>query len=108
MVGGPFFTLASTRTQGSGATLRPRIRQVQLCSSQQEIAMNRKPQNSGKPWSLSDMKRLRDDIRHHTPARMIAMHLKRTVEAIYAKASEMHWPLRPAHAHRTAHMPRMR
>jgi hypothetical protein len=67
--------------------------------------MKMKPQNSGKPWTPSDMKRLRDDVRHHTPARLIAMHLKRTVEAIYAKASAMHMSLRPVH---TMRMPRMR
>lgn len=61
--------------------------------------MNRKPQNSGKPWSPNDMKMLKDDVRHHTPTRTIAMHLKRTVDAIYAKASEMHLSLRPAQMH---------
>lgn len=70
--------------------------------------MKRKPLNSGKPWSPSDMKRLKEDIRHHTPARMIALHLKRTVDAIYAKASTMHLALRPAHAHSGMRMPRMR
>ena len=51
------------------------------------------------------MKLLKDEVRHHTPTSMIAMHLKRTVEAIYAKASEMHLSLRmaprPAHVSRT-------
>ncbi len=68
--------------------------------------MKMKPLNSGKPWSLGDMKRLKDDIKHHTPARLIAMHLKRTVDAIYAKASTMHMSLRPVHS--TMRMPRMR
>ncbi len=70
--------------------------------------MKRKPLNAGKPWSPSDMKRLKDDIRHHTPARMIALHLKRTVDSIYAKASAMHMTLRPAHSTVRMSMPRMR
>jgi len=63
--------------------------------------MTKKPQNSGKPWSPSDMKRLKDDVKRHTPTSLIAMHLKRTVDSIYAKASELHLSLRPAprHAH---------
>ncbi len=64
--------------------------------------MKTKPQNSGKPWSPSDMEMLKGDVKRHTPTRMIAMHLKRTVDSIYAKASELHLSLRP----RTAHMPR--
>lgn len=67
--------------------------------------MKSKPQNSRKPWSLHDMQMLKDDIKRHAPARMIAMHLKRTVDAIYAKASEMHLSLksgtRAAHTMRT-------
>jgi hypothetical protein len=58
--------------------------------------MNTRPQNSGKPWSPRDMQVLKDDVKRHTPARMIAMHLKRTVDAIYAKASEMHLSLKAA------------
>ena len=69
--------------------------------------MNTKPQNSGKPWTLHDMQMLKDDVKRHTPTRMIAMHLKRTVDAIYAKASEMHLSLktstRPTHATSMAH-----
>ncbi len=63
--------------------------------------MTKKPQNSGKPWSPDDMKRLKDDIRQHTPASKIAMHLKRTVDSIYAKCSELHLSLKgtPRHAH---------
>ncbi len=63
--------------------------------------MTKKPQNSGKPWSPADMKRLKDDVKRHTPTSMIAMHLKRTVDSIYAKASELHLSLRPTlrHAH---------
>ena len=70
--------------------------------------MKRKPLNSGKPWSPNDMKRLKEDIKHHTPARMIALHLKRTVDSIYAKASAMHMTLRPVYVHSAMRMPRMR
>jgi hypothetical protein len=69
--------------------------------------MNTKPQNSGKPWTLRDMQMLKEDVKRHTPARMIATHLKRTVDAIYAKASEMHLSLktgpRLTHAASMAH-----
>lgn len=68
--------------------------------------MTKKPQNSGKPWSPSDMKRLKDDVKHHTPTRTIAMHLKRTVDAVYAKASEMHLSLKAAT--QPAHVARMK
>jgi hypothetical protein len=68
--------------------------------------MNTKPQNSGKVWSPHDMQVLRDGVKRHTPTRMIATHLKRTVDAIYAKASEMHLSLkhtsRMAQSSRTA------
>ncbi len=65
--------------------------------------MMKKPSNSGKPWSPSDLKLLKEDIKRHTPTRKIATHLKRTLDAVYAKASEMHVSLRgptmrPAHA----------
>lgn len=65
--------------------------------------MNTRPQNSRKPWTLHDMQMLKDDVKRHTPARMIAMHLKRTVDAIYSKASEMHLSLKssPRMAHTT-------
>jgi len=56
--------------------------------------MNKKPLNSGKPWTPSDVKLLKEDIRHHTPTRKIATHLKRTVDAIYDKCSELHLSLR--------------
>ncbi len=63
--------------------------------------MKTRPQNSGKPWSPRDMDMLKGDVKRHTPTRMIAMHLKRTVDAVYAKASEMHLSLRgtPRAAH---------
>lgn len=65
--------------------------------------MKTKPQNSGKPWSPRDMQMLKDDVKRHTPTRTIAMHLKRTMDAIYAKASEMHLSLKsgPRMAHTT-------
>ncbi len=63
--------------------------------------MTKKPSNTGKPWSRDDMKMLRDDVRQHTPTSKIAAHLKRTVDSIYAKASELHLSLKgaPRHAH---------
>lgn len=63
--------------------------------------MTKKPVNSGKRWSPDDMKMLKDDAKRHTPASKIATHLKRTVDSIYAKASELHLSLKgsPRHAH---------
>ncbi len=68
--------------------------------------MKTKPQNSGKPWSPRDMEMLKGDIKRHTPTPKIAMHLKRTVDAIYAKASELHLSLKSTP--RTAHVSRVR
>ena len=67
--------------------------------------MTKKPLNSGKPWTPSDLKLLKNEVRSHTPTRMIAMHLKRSVEAIYAKAANMHLSLRMAHL-KPAHISR--
>lgn len=68
--------------------------------------MNTLPKNAGKPWSTHDVQMLRDDVKRHTPTILIARHLKRTVDAIYAKASEMHLSLRQMH--RPAHVTRSR
>jgi hypothetical protein len=60
--------------------------------------MKRKPTNSGKRWSTFDLKHLKDMIKKHTPTQKIASELKRTMDAIYAKTSEMHLSLKPAMA----------
>ncbi len=60
--------------------------------------MKRKPTNSGKRWSAFDLKSLKDLIKSHTPTHMIATKLKRTMDSIYAKTSEMHLSLKPAMA----------
>lgn len=64
--------------------------------------MKRKPTNSGKRWSAFDLKHLKDLIKNSTPTHMIATKLKRTLDSIYAKTSEMHLSLKHApvrHAH---------
>ncbi len=73
--------------------------------------MKRKPTNSGKRWSSFDLKHLKELIKLSTPTHKIATKLKRTLDAIYAKTSEMHLSLKHApvrHAHAShGHMSRM-
>ncbi len=65
--------------------------------------MMKKPSNSGKRWSKLDLKTLKDHIKLHTPTHKIATSLKRTLDAIYAKTSELHLSLKPAKVRRHAH-----
>lgn len=53
------------------------------------------PANSGSSWSASDVAMLLKLARENTPTRVIAMKLKRTVDAVYAKAGELGLSLKP-------------
>lgn len=44
--------------------------------------------NTGKEWTRTDGKQLRDLARAHTPTRVIALQLGRTPAAVYTKAAE--------------------
>lgn len=57
--------------------------------------MAKKPPNAGKAWSPADLKQLQQEVKHNTPTRVIALHMGRTPESIYAKASAENISLKP-------------
>lgn len=57
--------------------------------------MAKKPPNAGKSWSDADVKQLKQEVAHNTPTRVIGIHLGRTEDAIYAKASATGISLKP-------------
>lgn len=57
--------------------------------------MAKKPPNSGKPWTGADLKQLKQEVSHNTPTRVIGLHMGRTPEAVYAKASAENISLKP-------------
>ncbi len=57
--------------------------------------MAKKPSNHGKPWTVAQVKELKDLAKGNTPTRVIGLKLGRTEDAIYAKASEAGISLNP-------------
>ncbi|EGE57676.1 UNVERIFIED_ORG: hypothetical protein GGI63_004651 [Rhizobium esperanzae] len=57
--------------------------------------MTKTPKNHGKPWTPSDVKQLKQEVKHNTPTRVLGLHLGRTPEAVQAKASEIGVSLKP-------------
>lgn len=57
--------------------------------------MAKTPSNAGKPWTNTDLKQLKQEVTHNTPTRIIALHMGRTPESIYAKASAEKISLKP-------------
>jgi hypothetical protein len=51
--------------------------------------------NSGKSWSGSDAKSLRQLAKENTPTRVIGFKLGRTESAVYSKASDLGVSLKP-------------
>jgi hypothetical protein len=51
--------------------------------------------NSGKPWTSSDNKLLRELVRDNTPTRVVGLKLGRTEDAVYTKASDLGVSLKP-------------
>jgi len=51
--------------------------------------------NSGKEWTSSEVKQLRQEAKGNTPTRVIGLHLGRTENAVRAKASENDISLKP-------------
>jgi hypothetical protein len=49
--------------------------------------MTKSTRNSGKPWSKSDLKQLKELANENTPTRVIGLKLGRTPDAIYTQAS---------------------
>lgn len=57
--------------------------------------MAKKPTNHGKPWTPADVRQLKEEARQNTPTRVLGLHLGRTPDAVYAKASEEGISLKP-------------
>ncbi|BBE50946.1 hypothetical protein OYT1_ch1389 [Ferriphaselus amnicola] len=57
--------------------------------------MAKTPANHGKQWTPQDIAGLKKEVRANTPTRLIALHLDRTVDAVYAKASNLNISLAP-------------
>ncbi len=51
--------------------------------------------NQNKPWSVLDICKLKYLINENTSTERISNLLGRTEEAIYQKASELNWSLKP-------------
>ena len=57
--------------------------------------MGKTPANSGKQWTAAEQKQLRKEADGNTPTRVIALHLKRSEEAVRSKAHEQNISLKP-------------
>ncbi len=57
--------------------------------------MAKKPANHGKQWTGQDISNLKKLAKQNTPTRIIGLKLKRTPDAIYAKANEENISLKP-------------
>lgn len=57
--------------------------------------MVKPPANSGKPWSGTDVAKLRDLAKGNTPTRVIAIKLERTPTAVADKAAVERISLKP-------------
>ena len=51
--------------------------------------------NSGKEWTKKDESVFKDKAKHNTPTPLIAYELKRSVSAVFTKASELGVSLHP-------------
>jgi hypothetical protein len=59
------------------------------------------PQLFRKQWTAEEVLYLRKLVRQHTPARVIARKLGRSMDAVYVKASRAGIPLRLMPTHRS-------
>lgn len=57
--------------------------------------MTKSNRNSGKQWTPSDVKQLKELARGNTPTRVIGLKLGRTEDAVRTKASEVRVSLKP-------------
>ena len=57
--------------------------------------MSKSNRNSGKQWTPSDVKQLKELARGNTPTRVIGLKLGRTEDAVRTKASEVRLSLKP-------------
>jgi hypothetical protein len=57
--------------------------------------MAKTPPNQGKPWTGKQVSELKALVKQNTPTRVIGLKMGRSLEAVYAKASEKGIPLKP-------------
>ena len=57
--------------------------------------MAKKPTNSGKVWTSSEVRQLEHLAGQNTPTRVIGLKMERSEGAIYSKASEENISLKP-------------
>lgn len=57
--------------------------------------MSKSTRNSGKPWSASEVKALKELAAGNTPTRVIGLKLGRSEDAVRTKASDQDISLRP-------------
>lgn len=57
--------------------------------------MAKTPKNSGKSWTPSEVRKLRDLARGNTPTGLIAYKLERSEDAVRSKASNENISLKP-------------
>jgi len=57
--------------------------------------MSKSTRNSGKPWTPTDVKQLRQLAKENTPTRVAGLKLGRTPGAVQSKASELNISLKP-------------
>ena len=57
--------------------------------------MSKSNRNSGKQWTQSDVRQLKELARGNTPTRVIGLKLGRTEDAVRTKASEVRVSLKP-------------
>jgi len=57
--------------------------------------MPKTPANNNKPWTSSDINKLKELVNGNTPTGIIAHKLERTVGAIYNKASAIDLSMHP-------------
>jgi hypothetical protein len=57
--------------------------------------MSKSNRNSGKPWTASEQKQLRDLAKQNTPTRVIGLKMGRTPSAVQSQASKQATSLKP-------------
>jgi hypothetical protein len=74
---------------------RTSVRNPSAGGSSLEFAMSKSNRNSGKPWSSTDQRALRDLARQNTPTRVIGLKLGRTEGAVESQAARQGVSLKP-------------
>ncbi len=57
--------------------------------------MSKSTRNTGKPWTPSDVKQLKELAKGNTPTRVIGLKMGRTESAVQSKASQESVSLKP-------------